>query len=245
MAEGDGTSSVLPAGDFSSWLSSIRIALETGGEIEVACGDCIGCCTSSYFIEVGPDEVSVREAVDNRLLFPAPGRPSYSILGYDKKGRCPMIRDGTCSIYSQRPKICRTYDCRIFSAAGILAGNNGKKTINERVRRWQFSYADKRGLLEHEAVKTAASYIRNYSSFFPGGRAPVNASDVASAAIKVYGIFIDEVNASLINISHSSHIELASAVVSAYRDFEGSQTTAETTPRGAECEAQKSKWQLR
>ena len=49
----------LPAGDFSSWLRHARNALRTDGGTDVACGECIGCCTSSYFIHIGPEEGDV------------------------------------------------------------------------------------------------------------------------------------------------------------------------------------------
>jgi hypothetical protein len=42
----------LPAGNFSDWLRAMRNALSGGEGMDVACGDWVGCCTSSYFINV-------------------------------------------------------------------------------------------------------------------------------------------------------------------------------------------------
>ena len=50
----------LPAGDFSGWLRAMRSALAGGPGMQVACGDCVGCCTSSYFIKVRPHESATR-----------------------------------------------------------------------------------------------------------------------------------------------------------------------------------------
>ena len=46
------------------------------------------------------------------------------LLGYDENGHCPMLIDDKCSIYEHRPITCRSYDCRIFPAAGIVAGDD-------------------------------------------------------------------------------------------------------------------------
>ena len=35
-----------------------------------------------------------------------------------------MLVDGRCSIYEHRPRTCRTYDCRIFTATGLDVGAN-------------------------------------------------------------------------------------------------------------------------
>jgi hypothetical protein len=38
----------LPAGDFSSWIRQVRNALFGESGIDVACGECIGCFSSSF-----------------------------------------------------------------------------------------------------------------------------------------------------------------------------------------------------
>ena len=40
-------------------------------------------------------------------------------MGFDERGRCPMLTDAGCSIYAHRPRTCRTFDCRVFTAAGL------------------------------------------------------------------------------------------------------------------------------
>jgi hypothetical protein len=130
----------LPAGGFSSWLRRTRSAQTGKGTANVPCGECIACCTSSYFIHIGPGESRTLSRIPKELLFPAPGLPKgHVLLGYDENGCCPMLVDGKCSIYEHRPQTCRGYDCRVFPAAGIEAGDSDKELINLRIRRWKFS----------------------------------------------------------------------------------------------------------
>ena len=146
----------LPAGDFSAWLRGMRRAL--GGEqaSDVPCAGCTACCTSSQFVHIGPDEVDTLAQVPRRLLFAAPYMPPGTVvLGYDENGHCPMLVDGRCSIYEHRPRACRTYDCRVFPAAGVEPDD--KPTIARRARRWRFAYPTDGDRAEHEAVRAAAA----------------------------------------------------------------------------------------
>jgi Fe-S-cluster containining protein len=182
----------LPAGDFSRWLRQTRDALRHRAAVEVACGECAGCCTSSYFIHINPEEAAALGRVRKELLVAAPGLPEgHVLLGYDSGGRCPMLAKGKCSIYEHRPQTCRSYDCRVFAAAGILAGGSDKAEINRRVRRWRFAYPTERDREEHRAVRAAASFIRDHAESFPGGRVPTDPSQLAVLAIKAYEVFLD------------------------------------------------------
>ncbi|HNX58798.1 MAG TPA: hypothetical protein PKK43_06850, partial [Spirochaetota bacterium] len=62
-------SETIPAGNFSAWLYDIRKALETGCGIDVPCGDCDACCSSSLFIHVGKDEKDALRRIPKELLF--------------------------------------------------------------------------------------------------------------------------------------------------------------------------------
>jgi hypothetical protein len=109
------TADKIDAGDFSSWLDAIRKTLLTGQGIAVPCGDCTACCTSSLFIYIGPDEAETIESIPEELLFTAPASSiGYFVLGYDKNGNCPMLKENTCSIYKCRPVTCSNFDCRIW-----------------------------------------------------------------------------------------------------------------------------------
>ena len=82
-------------------------------------------------------------AIPRALLFPAPGLPPGNlVMGYDETGCCPMLVCSRCTIYEHRPTACRTYDCRIYAAAGVSAD---RADIAAQVARWRFSYPGARG----------------------------------------------------------------------------------------------------
>lgn len=210
----------LPAGDFSSWLRTTRTTLAEQGSADVPCGECIGCCTSSYFIHIGPGESQALRRIPKKLRFPAPGLPKgHVVLGYDANGRCPMLADGKCSIYEDRPQTCRSYDCRVFPAAGIEAGDDGKELINQRVRRWRFSYPTEGDREEHLAVQAAATYLQEHAGCFPDGFVPGNPAQLAVLAVKVYDAFVDGAGAPDGGGRASTDSDLAAAAVERARQF--------------------------
>ncbi len=203
----------LPAGDFSSWLHNFRGALLNEGGINVDCGDCAACCSSSQFIHVRPEETGTLDLINKDLLVAAPGLPEgHVLLGYDKDGRCPLLKAGKCSIYERRPLTCRIYDCRVFTAAGLTAGGKDKARIDQRVRRWKFSYSAGRDRDEHLAVRAAARFIREHAESFPGGRIPGSPSELAILAVKVHAVFLEE--------GERPANEMAGAIVEALREFD-------------------------
>jgi hypothetical protein len=123
------TDGPLDAGEFRQWVEAARQAIAEGGDADVPCQGCTACCRSFQFVEVGPDETDTLAHIDPALLFPAPGRPGFKVLGYDERGHCPMLVDDRCSIYEHRPRACRTYDCRVFAAAGLEPDEPGKHAL--------------------------------------------------------------------------------------------------------------------
>lgn len=143
----------IPAGEFSTWLAGMRAALRGEADSDVPCGTCTACCTSSQFIHIGPDETDTLAHIPEELLFPAPGQPAgHVLMGYGEDGQCPMFVDGACSIYAHRPRTCRVYDCRLFAALGRV--NDDTPAIAQRIRSWEFSYADEDSRAEHERVRS-------------------------------------------------------------------------------------------
>ncbi len=183
----------LPAGDFSTWLHHTRCALANESGSDVPCGECSACCTSSYFIHIRPEETRTLARIPKVLLFPAPGLSKGNmLLGYDEHGRCPMFIDNRCSIYEDRPLTCRGYDCRLFAATGIEAGDNDKALIDERVRRWRFSYPTPLDRDLHSALQAAATFLRERADRFPPGTAPKHPTQLALLALKVHEVFLKE-----------------------------------------------------
>jgi len=189
--------SALAAGDFSAWLAAMQRALAGGAGADVPCGGCTGCCTSSQFVLVEPDETDARAHIPAELLFPAPRLPAgHLLLGYDERGHCPMLVDGACSIYEHRPRTCRTYDCRVFPAAGVEldATDDGddadKAVIAQRTQRWRFAHPTGRDRVEHEAVRAAARYVHERADELPADVVPVTATQRAVLAVRLHEAFL-------------------------------------------------------
>jgi uncharacterized protein len=181
----------LDAGEFMTWLAGMRASLHEGQDSDVPCGSCTACCTSLQFIHVGPDEVDALAHIPAALLFAAPRMPAgHMLMGFTKQGHCPMLMNGACSIYSHRPRTCRTYDCRVFPAAGLMPDEPTKALIAERAVRWEFSHADVDSRTQHDAVRAAALFLIEHPEVFPDGHAPPE-TQTAVMALELHSQFIE------------------------------------------------------
>ena len=166
------------SGAFADWLRQTRTAHQTDADVDVPCGDCVACCTSSYFVHIRPDDAGTQRRVPAELLFPTPGAPKgHVVMGYDQRGRCPMLEEGRCSIYEDRPLTCRAYDCRVFAAAGIDAD---RPAITARARTWVFDYPTEDDRRAHAAVRAAAAFLRRHPECFTGGAQADSPAHLAS-----------------------------------------------------------------
>ena len=207
----------LPAGDFSDWLQRMRHALASDGGMDVACGECRGCCVSSYYVKIRAHEtVAMKRIGEGNLEACPPREPGSRLLGFREDGHCRMLVDGNCSIYEDRPETCRSYDCRVYAAAEMDAGPD-KPVINRRVARWRFAFPTDRDRSEQRAVAAAARYLRQHPVRFPGGHVPSRPSEIAVLAVKTYAVFVDP---------PASDREIAASIVDAALDFKRSQTVA-------------------
>ena len=179
----------LPAGDFAEWLADTQ----AGRPADVPCGTCNGCCKSFYFIHVEPDETQALAHIPGELLFPAPGRPAgHKVMGHDQYGCCPMLVDERCSIYEHRPRTCRIYDCRIFAAANLPAGETDKALINTRAQRWQFATEQPHSEERRRAVAAASAFIRTNLEAFSPGVVPGNPTQRALLVLRVGDLFLED-----------------------------------------------------
>jgi Fe-S-cluster containining protein len=194
----------------------MRRALLGNEGMDVPCGDCVGCCVSGYSLQLRPE--------DRRAAAKIPAQFVLSVMGFATghltvrprpDGVCPMLVEGKCSIYADRPQTCFDYDCRIFAAAGIDAGGEDKAVINQRVRQWRFSYPEPTDLQEHEAVRAAAAFIRDRRDSFDV-LVPAGPMGIAVFAIKAYTVFLDS------RVTSSSDKEIARAIIEAVRAFDAS-----------------------
>jgi uncharacterized protein len=214
----------LPAGRFSVWLREVRAALVDGRGIDMPCGDCCACCATSHFVHVGPGEARSLSRIPRELLFPAPGYPPGTlVVGYDRDGRCPMLDGGRCSIYEDRPLTCRTYDCRVFAAAGIDADRDA---ITRQSRRWEFELSAHEDRDQHRAVRAAARFVREHAACFPGGAVPGEPAQLAVLAVSVFDVFLEVGDASADSAHEASDLRVAEAVIAANGRFEAARAAA-------------------
>jgi Fe-S-cluster containining protein len=184
----------LDAGEVGTWLVEVQAAIRSEQASDVPCGSCTGCCTSSQFVHIAPDEKDALAHIPRALTFPAPGLPAgHVLLGYDEQGHCPMLVDGACSIYAHRPRTCRTYDCRVFAAAGV-APDPTKVAIDRQVRRWRFRTATATDRSRLAAVRAAADFLRTRADALAdrGVAVPDNPTQLAVLAVEVHATFLDD-----------------------------------------------------
>ncbi|MBV8297516.1 MAG: YkgJ family cysteine cluster protein [Acidimicrobiia bacterium] len=181
----------LAADDFSSWLDAIQAAIGAGTTVEVPCGSCTACCTSSQFVHVGPEESDALAHIPAELLFPAPGLPDgHVVLGYDERGHCPMFVHGGCSIYDHRPRTCRTYDCRVLPAAGFQHDDDVPVEIGRRATQWRFTYETDAGRMRHQAVEAAATFLAEHPEVLPPDAGRPSLTRLAALAVEIYELFL-------------------------------------------------------
>ena len=151
------------------------------------------------------------------------------VVGYDENGHCPMLVAGRCSVYEHRPLTCRTYDCRVFAAAGIAAD---KDVITRRARRWTFSYETQDDRDRHCSVRAAARFLRERAESFPGGAVPHDPAQVAVLAIKVCDVFYGRDRPGAAG-DPASEARIAAAVMAENAEVRGARDAATALERGA------------
>ena len=218
----------LDAGESGAWLAAMRRALRHVADADVPCGDCCACCSTSHFVHIGPEEHETLSRVPGELLFPAPGMPrGHVLLPYDDRGRCPLLDErGRCSIYAHRPLTCRTYDCRVFAAAGVDAD---RELITSRARRWRFSCPAPDDAVQLAAVRDAARWIPAHAASFPGGSVPDDPVGLAVLAVRVADVFLPDGPAS----TSADDAMIAAAVVRAAEEGGESGPSVPPGPAGA------------
>lgn len=68
-----------------------------------------------------------------------------------------MLGQAGCTIYEHRPRTCRTYDCRVFTATGITPD---EPLVADRAAGWVFELSGIEDEATHEAVRDAARFLQ-------------------------------------------------------------------------------------
>lgn len=177
-----------PAGAFGAWLDAMQAVLRGQQDADVPCDGCVGCCVSSYPIPLRPDDrVALANVPDRYLQLPV--GPGTARMGYREDGSCPMLRASQCTIYADRPRTCRDYDCRIYAATNLLPDGD-RPVIQERVREWRFDFTSLAERTNSEALQRAAHFIRSNAELFPPGLRAHSAAVAAVLAVKVWPLFV-------------------------------------------------------
>jgi Fe-S-cluster containining protein len=173
------------------------------------------------FIPIKPDEKRTIQRIPRSLLFPVPGMPKgHVLLGYTDQGYCPMLVDGQCTIYEDRPQTCRDYDCRVFAATGISVDQQNQPEIADRVKHWVFDYESEESREEHRIVKRAAAFLEANRDLFPAGSLPSYPVQLAALAVSVYRLFSEIRTGPRHHEFPLSDAAIARAIVSALSDSE-------------------------
>jgi hypothetical protein len=100
-----------------------------------------------------------------------------------------MLVDDRCSIYEDRPRTCRTYDCRILPAAGVVPERDDSP-VARRARRWRFDHPTALDEVEHAAVQVAARFIRDQHDLLPERAGPGSPVQLAVLAVDAHDAFL-------------------------------------------------------
>ena len=224
MSNESGDPIELDAGEFGRWLGDTRNGMIDGTDADVPCGSCAACCRSSQFVHIAADETKTLARIPHELLVPAPGGPDGDmVLGYDQRGHCPMLVDDRCSIYSDRPRTCREYDCRVFAASQLIPKDSHQREIATRVRQWRFNFARSRDQEEQAAVASAARFMVEHPECFPRG-VPSDPQQISILAVKVYEVFLGTNEPGM---DDEARRRLALQIMEGSREFEAKRRSAQ------------------
>ena len=171
---------MLDAGPFAEWVVAMQAGLGEGTGTDVPCDGCVACCTSGQTIVVGPDEAAALPAA--ALVDLGDGDRA---LAHDEQGCCVLLVDGACTAYEHRPRRCRTYDCRIFPATGLVPEDD-KPAIAERAAAWRFTYDEPDDRRRQQAVHMAVVLLGNVQL---EGRV-TSTTQLAAAAVDAHEEFL-------------------------------------------------------
>jgi hypothetical protein len=122
-------------GRLSEFLSGLKLDKPN----TVPCNGCNACCYHSH-IDVDPAKERAEDLAHLELVpYPTGGLA----LRKREDGACFHLGPSGCTVYAHRPRACRCYDCRVYSAIGVIDTYDGDRhspawgfdrtTVGERV----------------------------------------------------------------------------------------------------------------
>jgi Fe-S-cluster containining protein len=179
---------LLAPAPFAAWVRATVATLVDDVPADVPCGACNACCRTFHQLHLRPGEKQARRRLPREYLSVAPGLPpGYLLLGYTEQGACPVLVGGRCTIYEDRPLVCRTYDCRLYAATGV---EPDRAEIAQQVRRWRFEYPAPEDRELQAAVLAAVRFIRETPACLPSEAARRQPIRLATLAVVAHGRFL-------------------------------------------------------
>ena len=96
----------------------------------VPCDECSACC---YYDGIPVDKKRDRRHLPHLLT--ERNCDGDLVLRRRPDGGCVHLGEQGCTVYQYRPSVCRTFDCRAFSAMGLVEYCDP----NHRTPDWQFA----------------------------------------------------------------------------------------------------------
>lgn len=81
----------------------------------VPCGACSACC---HYAGIPVDKTRDRQRLP--YLLTERNRDGDLVLRQRADGACIHLGERGCTVYENRPATCRSFDCRVFAAMGIV-----------------------------------------------------------------------------------------------------------------------------
>ena len=179
------------AGSVSDFLSKIQRSQWSDDGIDTPCGDCDLCCRG-LSISIEADESSTLDAIEPQLLDAhQSGDLSYWTIKMKPDGSCPKLVGGKCSIWKDRPRVCKRFDCRLF-ALGELPPPVRNQSFTDRVNSWRFSIDLQDDEENFEAFRRAMQLISLHQSTFAKRGIEAGTIQAASLAIDLRHLFFKQ-----------------------------------------------------
>lgn len=136
-------------GRFGEYLEEYRRSASTS---PVPCNGCTACC---YYPKIDFEPGLERpEDLEHLDMVPDPERVGWAVLRKREDGGCIHLGpDDQCQVYEHRPLPCRKYDCRIFSAVGVIDHFEGGRLPPV----WSFDITELRDQVRELALRIAAA----------------------------------------------------------------------------------------